>query len=120
MRMTAEHDAFRAMVRRFVEDEINPNVAAWEAAEAMPLHDVFAQMATLGLLGLEYEPEFGGQGADHVYTLILAEEMGRADHGAFPMALGVQVDMATPSLARFGTAEQKESWLRPTLEGRYV
>lgn len=120
MRMTTEHDEFRAMVRRFVDDEINPAVAAWEAAEAMPLHDVFAKMAGLGLLGLEYETEYGGQGADHVYTQILAEEMGRADHGAFPMALGVQVDMATPSLARFGTPEQKAAWLRPTLEGRFV
>ncbi len=120
MRMTTEHEAFRTMVRRFVEEEINPNVPAWETAEEMPLHDVFAKMAGLGLLGLEYEPEYGGQGADHAYTLILAEEMGRADHGAFPMALGVQVDMATPSLARFGSPDQKAAWLRPTLEGRFV
>jgi len=120
MRLTAEHDAFRDLVRRFVATEINPHVPAWERDEHIPLHDVFAKMAGLGLLGLEYDPEYGGQGAEHIYTLILAEEMGRCDHGAFPMALGVQVDMATPSLARFGTADQKERWLRPTLEGRYV
>ena len=46
--------------------------------------------------------------------------MGRCDHGALPMALGVQVDMATPSLHRFGTPEQKQRWLRPALEGRHV
>lgn len=120
MQFTDEHEAFRQVVRRFVEEEINPHVAGWEADEAIPLHDVFPKLAALGLLGLEYEPEYGGGGADHGYTLILAEEFGRCDHGAFPMALGVQVDMATPSLARFGTPEQKEQWLRPTLEGHFV
>ncbi len=120
MRLSAEHDAFRAMVRRFVTDELNPHVEQWEANEHLPLHEIFPRLAELGLLGLEYESEYGGQDAEHVFTLILAEEMGRCDHGAFGMALGVQVAMATPSLARFGTAAQKEAWLRPTLEGRYV
>ncbi len=120
MEFTPEHDAFRAMVRDYVEREINPRIPEWEAAEMMPLHDIFADMAKLGMLGLEYEPEFGGQGADHLFTLILAEEFGRCDHGSLPMALGVQVDMATPSLARFGTPEQKEQFLAPALRGEMV
>ena len=120
MSMTDEHEQFRTMVRSYVETKLNPRIPKWEADEAMPLHDVFAEMAELGLLGLSYDPEFGGQGADTTFTLILAEEMGRCDHGALPMALGVQVDMATPSLHRFGTPEQKQRWLRPALEGRHV
>lgn len=120
MRFTDEHDQFRAMVRSYVEEKINPRVPEWEAVEMMPLHEVFTEMAQLGLLGLEYETEYGGQGATHEYTMILAEEMGRCDHGALPMALGVQVDMATPSLARFGTPEQKERFLKPAMEGRTV
>ncbi|MEX1288524.1 MAG: acyl-CoA dehydrogenase family protein [Acidimicrobiia bacterium] len=117
---TAEHHQFRALVREFVTNEINPHVDAWEAAEWMPLHDVFGQMAELGMLGLEYEPEYGGQGADHFFTVVLAEELGRADHGSIGMAVGVQVDMATPSLARFGTPEQKERFLAPALRGEAV
>ena len=120
MTLTDEQERFRTMVRRYVEEKLNPRVPEWEAAEQLPLHDVFAEMAELGLLGLSYEPEYGGQGADPVYTMILAEEMGRCDHGALPMALGVQVDMATPSLARFGTHEQKHRWLRPALAGEMV
>ena len=120
MRFTAEHEAFRAMVRRFVTEELDPHVEEWEAAEHVPLHDLFARLAELGLLGLEYESAYGGQEAEHPFTLILAEEMGRCHHGSFPMALGVQVDMATPSLARFGTPEQKETYLRPALDGRFV
>jgi citronellyl-CoA dehydrogenase len=120
VRFTDEHEQFRAMVRSYVEKEINPRVPEWEATEQMPLHEVFAEMASLGLLGLEYEPEYGGQGASHEYTMILAEEMGRCDHGALPMALGVQVDMATPSLARFGTHEQKQQYLAPAMRGEMV
>ncbi|MDQ3351410.1 MAG: acyl-CoA dehydrogenase family protein [Actinomycetota bacterium] len=115
-----EHEQFRTTVRRYVEDKLNPRVPEWEAAEMMPLHDVFSEMAALGMLGLNYATEDGGQGADALFTLVLAEEMGRCDHGALPMALGVQVDMATPSLARFGTREQKDRWLRPAMEGAMV
>ena len=115
-----EHDAFRQMVRSYVENEINPHIPEWEDNEMMPLHEIFSDMARLGMLGLEYDPKFGGQGADHMFTLILAEEFGRCDHGSLPMALGVQVDMATPSLARFGTPEQKEAFLKPALEGQMV
>jgi len=120
MQVTDTERAFRAMVRQYVEDKVNPRIPEWEDAGIMPLHEIFADMAALGMLGLEYDPAYGGQGADHVYTLVLAEEFGRCDHGSLPMALGVQVDMATPSLARFGTHEQKERFLRPALEGRMV
>ncbi|MGD9704546.1 MAG: acyl-CoA dehydrogenase family protein [Acidimicrobiia bacterium] len=120
MRLTDEHDAFRDMVRRLVTEEINPRVPEWEAAEMMPLHEIFTRFAGLGLLGLEYPVSDGGQGADHVFTMILAEELGRCDHGSLGMALGVQVAMATPSLARYGTREQKAQWLAPAMDGRLV
>lgn len=108
------------MVREFVENEINPNVPQWEAEGWIPLHYVFDKMGQLGMLGLEYDPEFGGQGADHLFTVVLAEEMGRADHGSLGMAVGVQVDMATPSLAQYGTAAQKQEFLAPALRGEMV
>jgi len=120
MQFSAEHHEFRSVVRDFVENEINPRIPEWEDAEMMPLHDIFSKMGSLGFLGLEYETEFGGQGADHAFTVILGEEFGRCDHGSLPMALGVQVDMATPSLARFGTAEQKRRYLAPALAGTQV
>ncbi|MEM9038196.1 MAG: acyl-CoA dehydrogenase family protein [Actinomycetota bacterium] len=120
MLLTDEHEAFRKMVRDYVEREINPRIDEWEAAEMMPLHEIFSDMAKLGMIGLEYDEAHGGQGADHVFTLILAEEFGRCDHGSLPMALGVQVDMATPSLGKFGTLEQKEQFLSPALRGEMV
>lgn len=120
MTFTDEHHAFRAMVRAFVGERVNPHVEAWEAAEMMPLHDLFGEMGDLGMLGLEYEADYGGQEADHLFTVILGEEFGRCDNGSLPMALGVQVDMATPSLAEFGTPEQKRRYLAPALSGEMV
>ena len=120
MPFSEEHRMFRQVVRRFVEEEINPRVEEWEEAGEMPLHQVFGQMAELGFLGLEYDPAYGGQGADHLFTVVLAEEFGRADHGSIGMALGVQVDMATPSLGEHGSEELKRRYLAPALRGEMV
>ncbi|MCE2527006.1 MAG: acyl-CoA dehydrogenase family protein [Actinomycetia bacterium] len=120
MIFSEEHRMFRQVVRRFVEEEINPHVESWEEAGEMPLHELFGQMAELGFLGLEYDPAYGGQGADHLFTVVLAEEFGRADHGSIGMALGVQVDMATPSLHQHGSEDLKRRYLAPALHGEMV
>lgn len=120
MLFTAEHDQFRASVRRLVESEINPRADEWEAAEIFPAHELFPKLAAIGALGLEYEPEYGGGGADHSFTVALAEELGRADVGGVPMAIAVQTGMATPALARFGSDALKREFLAPTLAGESV
>jgi citronellyl-CoA dehydrogenase len=117
---TEEHQAFRKSVRGFVEREIDPHVDAWERDGAMPTHELFAQMGALGYLGLEYDPAYGGGGADHLFSVVLAEEIGRCDAAGVGMAIAVQTDMATPSLARFGSEELKERYLRPAISGEMV
>ncbi|WP_277455219.1 acyl-CoA dehydrogenase family protein [Janibacter sp. DB-40] len=120
MRLTDEHTAFRASVRAFVESEINPHVDAWEEAGMFPAHELFPKAAALGLLGLERDPEYGGEGADHSFQMVAAEELGRADAAGVAMALGVQSMMATPSLATFGTPDLKRAYLAPALAGEQV
>lgn len=117
---TEEHEMFRSTVRSFVETEMNPHVDQWEAQGGFPARELFEKMGSLGLLGLEYEVEDGGGGADHIYTLILCEELGRCDAMGVPMAVGVQTDMATPSLAKFGSRELKDTYLRPAIAGTAV
>lgn len=75
MTFSSEHDDFRRTIRRYIEEKINPRVDEWEREQMMPLHEVIADMAKLGFVGLEYDPEYGGQGADHLFTLVLAEEL---------------------------------------------
>jgi citronellyl-CoA dehydrogenase len=120
VQFTAEHEAFRASVRDFVDHEVQPHVDEWEASGMFPAHELFAKLAKLGALGLEYDPEYGGGGADHLFTVVLCEELGRIDAGGPPMGIGVQIMMATPSLHEFGTHEQKERFLVPALRGEAV
>ena len=120
MRFTEEHELFRKTVRNLVDSKINPHVDQWEADGVFPAHEVFQTLGAAGLLGLEYDPDYGGQGADHTYTAIFGEEIGRIDCGGVPMAISVQTDMATPSLHRFGSHELKERYLAPALRGEMV
>ncbi|GIF25685.1 citronellyl-CoA dehydrogenase [Actinoplanes tereljensis] len=120
MRLNEDHAAFRDSVRRFVDTEVNPHVDGWEAAGRAPLHDLFPKAAALGLLGLEYDEAYGGEGADHSFQLVAAEEYGRMHAGGVGMAMGVQAMMATPSLHAFGTPALKEQYLRPAIAGTAV
>ncbi len=120
MRFTEEHEQFRKVMRSFVESEINPHVDEWEAAKIFPAHALFAKLGAIGAFGLEYDTEYGGQGADHTYTLILGEELGRADCAGVPMAIAVQAAMSTPALARYGSHDLKKKYLEPALAGEVV
>ena len=120
MHLTPEHLELQRTLRRFIDNEINPYVDEWEAAEMFPAHALFKKMGDLGLLGLNKPVEFGGIGLDYSYALLMAETLGHAHCGAVPMAIGVQTDMATPALARFGSDEVREQFLRPSISGDLV
>ncbi|MBL8340779.1 MAG: acyl-CoA dehydrogenase family protein [Rubrivivax sp.] len=120
MKFTPEHRQIEDTVIKFVQKEINPFVPEWEKAEQFPSHEVFKKLGNLGLLGLKYPEEFGGQGLDFSYSLVMAEALGVCACGGIPMAIGVQTDMATPALARFGSDELRKEYLVPTIAGDYV
>jgi citronellyl-CoA dehydrogenase len=120
MQFTTEHRQIDDTVTRFVDQEINPFVAEWEAAEQFPAHAVFKKLGQLGLLGLKYPEEYGGAGLDFSYSAAMAEALGSCRCGGVPMAIGVQTDMATPALARFGTDALRAEYLAPTIAGDYV
>jgi citronellyl-CoA dehydrogenase len=120
MQFTAEHRALADTVRRFCEAEINPHVKEWEAAEIFPAHEVFKKMGQLGLLGVKYDTAYGGMGLDFSYSMVVAEELGVIPCGGVPMAIGVQTDMCTPALHRFGSDELKREYLAPAIAGDMV
>ena len=70
--------------------------------------ELFKKMGNAGLLGLTKPVENGGMGLDYSYNLVLAEELGAVNCGGVPMAIGVQTDMATPALAKFGSPALRE------------
>jgi len=105
MRLTEDHKSIRNTISKFVDNEINPYCDEWEREGIFPAHKLFKKMGDLGLLGISKPEEFGGMGLDYSYQLVFAEEIGRAFGGSVPMAIGVQTDMCTPALARFGSDE---------------
>lgn len=120
MIITHEHKEIFRTMKNFVENEINPNVAQWEKEGIFPAHEVFKKMGDLGLLGINKEEKYGGMGLDHSYNIYAAEALGYATCGGVPLAIGVQTDMATPAIAKFGSHELKEEFLAPAIAGEYV
>ena len=120
MLFTPEHEELRHSLQKFIAGEINPHVDEWEEAGLFPAHPLFKKMGDLGFLGLTKPVEYGGQALDYSYAMVMAEELGGIACGSVPMAIGVQTDMATPALARFGSDVVKRDFLAPSISGDYV
>jgi citronellyl-CoA dehydrogenase len=120
MQYTHEHREIQKTLKRYIDEHINPHVDEWEAAEIFPAHQVFKGLGDLGLLGLTKPEAYGGAGLDYSYSMAMAETLGEIHCGGIPMAIGVQTDMCSPALARFGSDELKREFLAPAISGDAV
>jgi citronellyl-CoA dehydrogenase len=120
MRLTEEHTQLRDSMLKFIEREINPYMEQWEADEIFPAHALFKKLGDAGFLGVSKPPEYGGLGLDYSFSVVMAEAMGAINGGGVPMAIGVQTDMCTPALAKFGSDELKREFLAPSIAGDLV
>src|ERR1700733_7235097 len=120
MRFTEEHLQLRRTVPEFVDTEINPHFDRWERDGAFPAHELFKKAGRLGLLGVNKPEAFGGMGLDYSYQLVVTQKLCTCHGGAITMALGVQTDMATPALARWGSDELRREFLAPAIAGEVV
>jgi citronellyl-CoA dehydrogenase len=120
MEYSHEHLELQRNLKRFIDTDINPFVDEWEAAEIFPAKEVFRKLGALGMLGVSKPVEFGGLGLDYSYSMAMAEALGHIRCGGVPMAIGVQTDMATPALARFGSDALRREFLAPAISGEAV
>ena len=120
MLYTEQHRELMRSVTKFVESEIDPHAEEWEAAGILPAHELFAKMGRQGLLGIHKPEKFGGQALDYSYEMAFCEAVGAAKSASSVMAIGVQTDMATPALARYGSDELRQEFLAPSIAGEYV
>ena len=120
MIFTQEHNEIRRTVKNFVENEINPYADEWEAAGTFPMKEIFKKLGDLGLLGISKPTEYGGMGLPYSYSVVAAEEFGLSKSGGVALAIGVQTDMCTPALARFGSDELREKFLKPAISGDMI
>ncbi|MEO1491928.1 MAG: acyl-CoA dehydrogenase family protein [Pseudomonadota bacterium] len=116
---TEDHEAFRDQIRRFVAEEVRPHADAWETAEEIP-REAFRRMGALGAFGIRYPAEYGGAEMDTFGSVVLAEELGRSGLSGFAASTLVHGEMASPHLARYGSADQKARWMPGIIGGDIV
>jgi acyl-CoA dehydrogenase len=116
---TAEHEALREEIRAFVTAELRPHAADWEEARWFP-NDVFALCAERGLLGLKYPREYGGSDRGYLADAVLSEELAHCGSGGLAAGIGAHIGIATPPVWKFGTDEQKESYLAPAIRAEKI
>ena len=120
MELTSQHEELKRSAIKFVDTEINPYVDQWEEDEIFPAHEVFKKLGDNGFLGVTKPEKYGGSGLDYSYGAVLNEALASIKCGGVPMAIGVQTDMSTPALARFGSEYVCENFLRPSISGDFV
>jgi acyl-CoA dehydrogenase len=110
---------FRSQVKRFVREEIVPHADTWEASGKVP-RELFRKAGALGLFGLRYPTEYGGSGLNALYTVVMAEELGKCTYGGVSIGMLVHSEMASPHLSKFGTVEQLDRYMRKIVAGEIV
>ena len=108
----------RDMCRAFAEREIAPYAARWSQEHRFPA-EVFKKMGHLGLMGMLVPEEYGGVDAGYVTYVTAMQEIGIADQSV-AASWNAHSTIASLPLARFGTPEQKDKWLRPLATGTHI
>lgn len=115
---SAEHEAFRAMVRRFVAAEIEPFAHEWDEAGTFP-RELYEKAAAIGLLGLGFPEEYGGTEVDRFMWIVAVQELARAGAGGVGASLKSN-SIGAPPIANAGSAELKARVLPDILAGRKI
>jgi butyryl-CoA dehydrogenase len=113
---TDEQQALRKLVRDFAEGQIAPHAERWDADHTFPT-DVVRKMGDLGLFGIPFPEEYGGGGADLTTLCIAIEELGRVDQ-SLAITLEAGVGLGANPIYRFGTEEQRQTWLPSLCAGQ--
>ncbi len=114
-----EHELLRAQVARFLAREVEPFADAWERDGLVP-REVLRKMGAAGMLGLMFEPEHGGGGADAMTNLVFAEALAASLCAGFVITVLVHTDMAGPHLHHAGSPAQKARWMPGVTSGRTI
>ena len=112
-----EHHIFRDAFRKFVAKEITPHLDAWEHERMIP-RETWEKMGASGFLCPWLPDEYGGSGADFLYSVIITEELSRA--GALSFMTPLHSDIIAPYIDHLGTEEQKKKWLPKCASGEII
>ncbi|MEE8601866.1 MAG: acyl-CoA dehydrogenase family protein [Euzebya tangerina] len=114
--LTEEQRALREVVRHFAVNQVAPRAEEMNATGEFPL-DLVAQMGQMGLFGLPFPEEYGGQGGDYLSLCLAIEEIGRVDQ-SLGITLEAGVGLGAQPIYKFGTDTQRKELLPQLAEGR--
>ncbi|MEU8419968.1 acyl-CoA dehydrogenase family protein [Micromonospora sp. NPDC048835] len=114
-RLTDEQAALRESVRDFAREVVAPVIAEHYERHTFP-YEVIRQMGKMGLFGLPFDEEHGGMGGDYFALCLVLEELARVD-SSVAITLEAAVSLGAMPIYRFGTEEQKATWLPRLLSG---
>lgn len=115
---TAEHEAFRDMIARFVAKEIEPFANEWDEVGEFP-RSLYRRASEIGLLQLGFPEEFGGVSVDRFYTIAAVQELARAGSGGIIASL-LSHTIGSPPIAKLGSPELKQKVLPAVLAGEKI
>ncbi|HYQ96170.1 MAG TPA: acyl-CoA dehydrogenase [Candidatus Eisenbacteria bacterium] len=113
--LTEEQGRLRDMLREFADQEIAPRAARYDEQNEFPWENV-KKMRELGLFGMIFPEEYGGQGLDTLSYVIAVEQISRAC-ASTGITLAAHVSLGTSPIFNFGTAEQKRKYLPALCSG---
>ena len=114
-RLNDEYEALRQAVREFAVEAVAPVIGDYYERHAFP-YDLIRQMGKMGLFGLPFPTEYGGEGGDYFALCLALEELARVD-SSVAITLEAGVSLGAMPIHRFGTREQKERWLPALCRG---
>src|SRR5215203_3653282 len=116
-RLTDEQQLLRRTVREFAEAEMRPHVMEWDEAQHFPM-DLLPKLASLGLMGIQFDEQYGGSAMSAVDYCICIEELARVCP-AISLSVAAHNGLCTAHIAMFGNDAQKQQYL-PRLIGGEV
>ncbi|RMA60528.1 acyl-CoA dehydrogenase [Acidovorax sp. 100] len=112
-----DHQAFADSFRRFIDKEVTPHHAAWED-QGYVAREVWSQAGANGFLCMSLPEEYGGAGADKLYSVAQMEELARA--GTTGIGFGLHSEIVAPYILHYGTEAQKQKYLPQMASGAVV
>ncbi|BBA97530.1 putative acyl-CoA dehydrogenase [Actinacidiphila reveromycinica] len=117
-RLSEEHESLRATVEEFAHDVIAPKIGDFYERGEFP-YEIVREMGRMGLFGLPFPEEYGGMGGDYFALGLALEELARVD-SSVAITLEAGVSLGAMPVFRFGTEEQKRTWLPRLCSGEML
>jgi len=112
-----EHETFRDSVRRFMQEEVAPHDEHWQE-QGYADKDIWRKAGANGFLCPTMPPEYGGAGADKLYSVVLIEEQARANNSTLGFSLHSEI--VAPYLLAYGSESLKKKYLPKMASGEMV